>query len=139
MLDADGGGKGVNYKSASIWFRKAADRAIADSQFNLGILYGCGIGVEQNLAESFKWFSLAAARATRMPDASATISPSASTSSSCLWLGKPRDPDLYARAQPNDAVNVASPTGGLGLAPVAAAGKPSAKAATQTKRTASAH
>src|SRR5258705_1084791 len=63
VLDADGGGKGANYKSASQWFRKAADRGVADSQFNLGILYARGIGVEQNLAESFKWFSLAAAQA----------------------------------------------------------------------------
>ena len=62
VLDADGGGKGANYKSASTWFRKAADRGVADSQFNLGILYARGIGVEQNLAESFKWFSLAAAQ-----------------------------------------------------------------------------
>ena len=62
VLDADGGGKGANYKSASQWFRKAADRGVADSQFNLGILYARGIGVEQNLAESFKWFSLAAAQ-----------------------------------------------------------------------------
>ena len=62
VLDADGGGKGANYKNASQWFRKAADRGIADSQFNLGILYARGIGVEQNLAESFKWFSLAAAQ-----------------------------------------------------------------------------
>jgi len=38
------------------------DRGVADSQFNLGILYARGIGVEQNLAESFKWFSLAAAQ-----------------------------------------------------------------------------
>jgi len=62
VLDADGGGKGANYKSASEWFRKAADRGVADSQFNLGILYARGIGVEQNLAESYKWFSLAAAQ-----------------------------------------------------------------------------
>ena len=62
VLDADGGGKGANYKNASQWFRKAADRGVADSQYNLGILYARGIGVEQNLAESFKWFSLAAAQ-----------------------------------------------------------------------------
>src|SRR5205814_5450457 len=60
--DADGGGSGANYKGASQWFRKAADRGVADSQYNLGILYARGIGVEQNLAESFKWFSLAAAQ-----------------------------------------------------------------------------
>src|SRR3979409_1482289 len=62
VLDADGGGKGANYKNASQWFRKAADRGVADSQFNLGILYARGIGVEQSLAESFKGFSLAAAQ-----------------------------------------------------------------------------
>ena len=49
VLDADGGGKGADYKSASQWFRKAADRGVADSQFNLGILYARGIGVEQTL------------------------------------------------------------------------------------------
>src|SRR4030095_5046123 len=60
VLDADAGGRGATYKSASKWSRKPADRGVADSQFNLGILYARGIGVEQNLAESFKWFSLAA-------------------------------------------------------------------------------
>ena len=91
VLDADGGGKGANYKSASTWFRKAADRGVADSQFYLGILYARGIGVEQNLAESFKWFSLAAAQGDADAGASATISPSASTFS--RW----RPPDLQSR------------------------------------------
>ena len=45
---------------AAQWFRKAADHGIADSQYNLGILYARGIGVEQNLPESYKWFALAA-------------------------------------------------------------------------------
>jgi localization factor PodJL len=31
-----------------------------DSQYNLGILYARGIGVEHNFAEAYKWFSLAA-------------------------------------------------------------------------------
>ena len=31
-----------------------------DSQYNLGILYARGIGVELNLAESYKWLVLAA-------------------------------------------------------------------------------
>ena len=51
-----------DYKTAAQWFRKAAEHGIADSQYNLGILYARGIGVEQNLAESYKWFSLAAAQ-----------------------------------------------------------------------------
>ena len=80
VLDADGGGKGANYKSAAQWFRKAADRGVADSQYNLGILYARGIGVDQNLAESFKWFSLAAAQGDAdLKAASATTLPSGST------------------------------------------------------------
>ena len=33
---------------------------MADSQYNLGILYARGIGVEPNLSEAYKWFALAA-------------------------------------------------------------------------------
>ena len=137
VLDADGGGKGADYKSASFWFRKAADRGVADSQFNLGILYARGIGVEQNLAESFKWFSLAAAQgdadAGRKRDDIAKRLDVQSLAAAKLAIQT-----FTPEPQPNDAVNVASPTGGWDLAPAAAAGKPSAKAAT-TKRTASAH
>ncbi len=47
-------------RSAAYWFRKAADYGVTDSQYNLGILYARGIGVETNLAEAYKWFALAA-------------------------------------------------------------------------------
>jgi localization factor PodJL len=33
---------------------------MTDSQFNLGMLHARGLGVDQNLEESYKWFSLAA-------------------------------------------------------------------------------
>jgi len=46
--------------TAVTWFKQAADFGIKDSQFNLGILYGQGMGVPQNLKESYKWFALAA-------------------------------------------------------------------------------
>ncbi len=62
VLFADGGGQGPDYKTASEWFRKAADYGLADSQYNLAVLFARGIGVEQNLIESYKWFSLAAAQ-----------------------------------------------------------------------------
>jgi len=45
--------------TAVSWFKQAANLGIKDSQFNLGILYGQGMGVPQNLAESYKWFALA--------------------------------------------------------------------------------
>ena len=97
VLDADGGGKGANYKSASQWFRKAADRGVADSQFNLGILYARGIGVEQNLAESFKWFSLAAAQGDA--DAAGKRDDIAKRLDAAVaGRRQARDPDLHARA-----------------------------------------
>ncbi|MCZ8315413.1 hypothetical protein [Phreatobacter sp.] len=50
-----------DYRAAATWFRRAAEHGVADSQYNLGILYARGLGVEQSLAESYKWFALAAA------------------------------------------------------------------------------
>ena len=52
--------KKADIDTAVTWFQQAADLGIKDSQFNLGILYGQGQGVPQNLKESYKWFALAA-------------------------------------------------------------------------------
>jgi localization factor PodJL len=111
VLDADGGTKGANYKSASLWFRKAADRGIADSQFNLGILYARGIGVEQNLAESFKWFSLAATQGDvdagrKRDDIAKRLDPQS------LAAAKLAIQTFVPEGQPEDAINVAAPAGG---------------------------
>jgi localization factor PodJL len=138
VLDADGGGKGANYKSASQWFRKAADRGIADSQYNLGILYARGIGVEQNLAESFKWFSLAAAQgdvdAGRKRDDIAKRLDAQSLAAAKLAIQT-----FTAEPQPDDAVNVAAPTGGWDSAPATAGNTKPAIKPVAAKRTASAH
>ena len=127
VLDADGGGKGANYKSASQWFRKAADRGVADSQFNLGILYARGIGVEQNLAESFKWFSLAAAQgdadAARKRDDVAKRLDAQSLAAAKLAIQT-----FTPEPQPDDAINVATPAGGWDTAPgPTSTAKPAAK------------
>src|SRR5690606_10748120 len=45
---------------ASVWFRKAAEHGVKDSQYNLGILYARGLSMPQDLAESYRWFALAA-------------------------------------------------------------------------------
>jgi len=34
---------------------------VVDSQYNLGLLYESGSGVERDLAQAYKWFSIAAA------------------------------------------------------------------------------
>ena len=61
VLYAQDGGQGKpDYNAAIDWFRKAGAYGIRDSQFNLGVLYGRGLGLGQDLAQSWLWFSLAA-------------------------------------------------------------------------------
>jgi len=135
VLDADGGGS-PDYKSAAQWFRKAADRGVADSQFNLGILYARGIGVDQNLAESFKWFSLAAAQgdadaANKRDDIAKRLD------AQSLAAAKLAIQTFSAEPQPDDAVNVATPASGWDAAATSAT---AAKSATKpgAKKTAAA-
>src|SRR6202030_165494 len=108
---AERGNRGPNYTNASLWFRKAADRGVADSQFNLGILYARGIGVEQNLAESFKWFSLAAAQgdadaAGKRDDIAKRLD------AQSLAAAKLAIQTFTPEPQPDDSINVAAPAGG---------------------------
>lgn len=49
-----------DYTAAKNWFHEAARHGLADSQFNMGILYESGLGVRKNAAEAYKWFTLAA-------------------------------------------------------------------------------
>jgi localization factor PodJL len=110
VLEADGGGK-PNYKAAIYWFQRAAQHGVADSQFNLGILYARGIGVEQNLAESYKWFSLAAAQgdtdaASKRDDVAKRLDPAS------LAMAKLAAQTFKAEQQPAEAFQVATPPGG---------------------------
>ncbi len=59
VMLADGDGK-PDYDGAAIWFRKAAQYGIHDSQFNLAILLARGLGVSQSLVQSYQWFAIAA-------------------------------------------------------------------------------
>lgn len=49
-----------DYESAEKWFRLAAERGLADAQFNLGLLYLEGKGVPQSEFEARNWFLRAA-------------------------------------------------------------------------------
>ena len=44
------------------WYRKAAEQAYADAQYNLGLMYVVGQGVSQDHVQAHMWFSLAAAQ-----------------------------------------------------------------------------
>jgi localization factor PodJL len=61
VLYAQDGGQGKpDYTAALEWFKKAGALGVRDSQFNLGVLYGRGLGAGQDLAQAWLWFSLAA-------------------------------------------------------------------------------
>jgi len=61
VLNAEDGGAGKpDYAEATNWFRRAGQLGVRDSQFNLGVLCGRGLGVPQDLSLSWMWFSLAA-------------------------------------------------------------------------------
>ncbi|MGC1539831.1 MAG: tetratricopeptide repeat protein, partial [Xanthobacteraceae bacterium] len=111
VLYAEGINGPADYRTAAQWFRRAADRGITDSQFNLAILYARGIGVEQNYAESYKWFALAAGKGDndaikKRDEVAAHLDAQALAAAKLLvekWAAEP---------QPEDAVNVKTPSGG---------------------------
>ncbi len=50
---------------AVVWFQKAAQYGLADSEYNLGLIMEKGLGVAANPVEAYKWYSLAAAAGDR--------------------------------------------------------------------------
>lgn len=58
-------------KGAIAWFKRAADRGLTDSKYNLGALYERGVGVPENKAEALHWYKQAAAEGD--PEASLRV------------------------------------------------------------------
>jgi localization factor PodJL len=50
-----------NYTSAALWFGKAAEYGIRDSQYNLAVLLARGLGLPKDLVKSYTWFAIVAA------------------------------------------------------------------------------
>ncbi len=118
----DGGAGKPDYAAAMDWFRKAGGYGVRDSQFNLGVLYGRGLGATQDLAASWMWFSLAA----RQGDADATRKRDevANRMDGRVMTAAKKMFDDFKLLTPNPAVNDPPP------APAdAAADKPEASAA----------
>ena len=59
VLAAEGGKP--NYTSAALWFGKAAEYGIRDSQYNLAVLLARGLGLPEDLVKSYTWFAIVAA------------------------------------------------------------------------------
>jgi TPR repeat protein len=51
--------KKEDFTEAARWWRKAAEKGLSQAQNSLGYSYEKGKGVEQDLAEAYKWYSLA--------------------------------------------------------------------------------
>lgn len=49
-----------DFTTAAQWFRRGAEHGVRDSQYNLAVLYARGLGVPQDLVQSYLWFSAAA-------------------------------------------------------------------------------
>ncbi|MGL4286290.1 MAG: hypothetical protein ACRCVA_08115, partial [Phreatobacter sp.] len=112
-----------DYRTAAQWFRRAADYGVADSQFNLGILYARGLGVDQSLAESYKWFALAALGGDQ--DAAKKRDEVAGRlDAQTLVAVRLAVQTFAAKPEPEAAVRVATPAGGWGDEPRAAATTP---------------
>ena len=49
----------AGYAEAAKWFLKAAENGVPDAQFQIGVYYARGDGVEQNMVEAYKWLTVA--------------------------------------------------------------------------------
>jgi localization factor PodJL len=48
-----------DYSEAAVWFARAAQAGLTDSQYNLALLYERGLGVEQDLSRAYLWYRAA--------------------------------------------------------------------------------
>ncbi len=60
IYTAGRGGVTQNFERAALWFREAADNKIANADYNLGVLYHQGLGVERDLDRALYWYREAA-------------------------------------------------------------------------------
>jgi localization factor PodJL len=71
-----------DFATASQWFKRGAEFGLRDSQYNLAVLYARGLGVQQDLEQSYLWFSAASAQgdsdaAKKRDDVAAKLDPKA--------------------------------------------------------------
>ncbi|MEM7618462.1 MAG: hypothetical protein AAF244_03655, partial [Pseudomonadota bacterium] len=62
IYTAGHGGVAQNFEKANYWFLKAAEKNVANAQYNLGVLNHQGLGTERNLDKALYWYREAAKR-----------------------------------------------------------------------------
>lgn len=58
VIHQHGDGVPVDFEKAMSWYRLAAERGDKISQFQIGLMYQIGQGVEENQAEAHRWFTM---------------------------------------------------------------------------------
>jgi len=60
VLAHRGLGRPQSYQDAYRWYKKAADKGLAEAQSNLGLIYKNGWGVQRDYQQALGWYRLAA-------------------------------------------------------------------------------
>jgi localization factor PodJL len=115
-----------DFASAASWFRQGAEFGVRDSQYNLGVLYARGLGLTQDLVQSYVWFGAAASQgdddaAKKRDDVANKLGPSDLASAKSLAAAfKPRKIDA--------AINDPPPARAVSSAPMSLLGAPTPNA-----------
>ena len=109
-----------DFASAASWFRQGAEFGVRDSQYNLAVLYARGLGLTQDLVQSYAWFSAAAAQgdddaAKKRDDVANKLNPADLTSAKSLAATfKPRKIDAAVNEPPAPKEGITAPMSLLG-------------------------
>ena len=109
-----------DFATAASWFRQGAEFGVRDSQYNLGVLYARGLGLTQDLVQSYAWFAAAAAQgdddaAKKRDDVANKLSPADLASAKSLANSfKPRKIDAAVNEPPAAKAGASAPMSLLG-------------------------
>ena len=122
VLAAEGGKP--NYTSAALWFGRAAEYGIRDSQYNLAVLLARGLGLPKDLVKSYTWFAIVAAAgdadaARKRDDVAARLTSSELAAANAAAAGfAPRPADHAANEIPSPPAQLeAAPAQGQSVKP----------------------
>ncbi|MDA4630960.1 sel1 repeat family protein, partial [Escherichia coli] len=123
VLFAAGANGAPDNESAVMWFTKAAELGVKDSQFNLAILSAKGMGMRQDLEESYKWFALAAnagdkdagQKRDEVAKAMTTDQLTRAREATALWKPKQMNPESNALSVPEEWRESPTTTGSINM------------------------
>lgn len=104
-----------DFATAAVAFRRAAEHGVRDSQYNLAVLYARGLGVSQDLVQSYLWFSTAAAQGDeeagrKRDEVAGRLAPADLARARELVAGfKPKPVDASANEAPAPKMQAAAP------------------------------